>query len=218
MKLTEYDESMIVSNITHAKDKKKQLSIEAELNAISKGDVKEILKKHGVSLKIFNGGRHEKKHIEDKLAEETPKVETPVEQADYREETYTQEDFEELNILTDVQDIPSKEEELSENEIKILYKKPEIIEPPLPKSSESAENAADSTDCEQASADDFLIIGPNILEDDQIIYSVTTKIYELVKERKAHQERIDKIDAILRKYSYFSADISNYIESEGVEL
>lgn len=208
MKLTEYDESMIVSNITHAKDKKKQLSIEAELNAISKGDVKEILKKHGVSLKIFNGGRHEKKHIEDKLAEEASKAETPAEQ----------EDIEELNILTDVQDIPSKEEELSENEIKIPYKKPEIIEPPLPKSSESVENAADSTDCEQASADDFLIIGPNILEDDQIIYSVTSKIYELVKERKAHQERIDKIDAILRKYSYFSADISNYIESEGVEL
>lgn len=208
MKLTEYDESMIVSNITHAKDKKKQLSIEAELNAISKGDVKEILKKHGVSLKIFNGGRHEKKHIEDKLTEEASKAETPAEQ----------EDIEELNILTDVQDIPSKEEELSENEIKIPYKKPEIIEPPLPKSSESVENAADSTDCEQASADDFLIIGPNILEDDQIIYSVTSKIYELVKERKAHQERIDKIDAILRKYSYFSADISNYIESEGVEL
>ncbi|WP_294749956.1 hypothetical protein [uncultured Ruminococcus sp.] len=208
MKLTEYDESMIVSNITHAKDKKKQLSIEAELNAISKGDVKEILKKHGVSLKIFNGGRHEKKHIEDKLAEEASKAETPAEQ----------EDIEELNILTDVQDILSKEEELSENEIKIPYKKPEIIEPPLPKSSESVENAADSTDCEQASADDFLIIGPNILEDDQIIYSVTSKIYELVKERKAHQERIDKIDAILRKYSYFSADISNYIESEGVEL
>lgn len=208
MKLTEYDESMIVSNITHAKDKKKQLSIEAELNAISKGDVKEILKKHGVSLKIFNGGRHEKKHIEDKLAEEASKAETPAEQ----------EDIEELNILTDVQDILSKEEELSENEIKIPYKKPEIIEPPLPKSSESVENAADSTDCEQASADDFLIIGPNILEDDQIIYSVTSKIYELVKERKAHQERIDKIDAILRKYSYFSADISSYIESEGVEI
>lgn len=208
MKLTEYDESMIVSNITHAKDKKKQLSIEAELNAISKGDVKEILKKHGVSLRIFNGSRHEKKHIEDKLAEEASKAETPAEQ----------EDIEELNILTDVQDILSKEEELSENEIKIPYKKPEIIEPPLPKSSESAENAADSTDCEQASADDFLIIGPNILEDNQIIYSVTSKIYELVNERKAHQERIDKIDAILRKYSHFSADISNFIESEGVEL
>ena len=103
MKLTEYDESLIVSNITHAKDKKKQLTIEAQLNAISKEQVKEILKKHGVSMKIFNGGSHKKKGgIEVGLGE------------DNKGESWTPAEAEtaEQDIITPVEEIEAAEEQV----------------------------------------------------------------------------------------------------------
>lgn len=108
MKITEYDESLIVTNITHAKDKKKQLTIEAQLNAISKEQVKEILKKHGVSLKIFNGGSQKKKKkggIEVGLGE------------DNKGESWTPAEAEtaEQDIIIPVEEIEAAEEQIAES-------------------------------------------------------------------------------------------------------
>lgn len=69
-KLTDAEKKEIIKNILGAADRKKQLGIEADLHCISKGDVKDILKADGVDLRIFCGGRHDKKRIEDELIKE----------------------------------------------------------------------------------------------------------------------------------------------------
>lgn len=69
-KLTDAEKKEIIKNILGAADRKKQLGIEADLHCITKGDVKDILKADGVDLRIFCGGRHDKKHIEDELIKE----------------------------------------------------------------------------------------------------------------------------------------------------
>lgn len=69
-KLTDAEKKEIIKNILGAMDRKKQLGIEADLHCISKDDVKDILKADGVDLRIFCGGRHDKKHIEDELIDE----------------------------------------------------------------------------------------------------------------------------------------------------
>ena len=145
------ERSEIVNNILGAKDRKEQLKIEADLHLTSVTTIKEILKDYGVNLKIFNGGTHKKKHIEDELAEEQEII-TPVEEIETVEEQAEPDEigqaWADLSIPPDAELPPlSNEERVCEPAPeKILYTKPEIIEPPLPKSSTSEETAADSID------------------------------------------------------------------------
>lgn len=201
MKLTEYDESLIVSNITHAKDKKKQLTIEAQLNAISRDKVKEILKKHGVSMKIFNGGSHKKKDgIEVGLGEDN-KGESWTPAADENGKDWQDLAIPpvevECEILTDVQDIPAKEAELSEQ----------------------AETAADRPrEIKDINTEDALIVGTHILEDDKIFEAIQKKFEKMKARRRGLIAEIERIDTCLRKYAHFYEDIYQEIDKEGVEL
>ena len=157
------ERSEIVNNILGAKNRKEQLKIEADLHLTSVTTIKEILKDYGVNLKIFNGGSHKKKRIEDVLAEEQEII-TPVEEIETVEEQAEPDEigqaWADLSIPPDVGLTPltaeplpplSNEERVcepipAEQAEKIPYTKPEIIEPPLPKSSTSEETAADSID------------------------------------------------------------------------
>ena len=157
------ERSEIVNNILGAKNRKEQLKIEADLHLTSVTTIKEILKDYGVDLKIFNGGSHKKKHIEDVLAEEQEII-TPVEEIETVEEQAEPDEigqaWADLSIPPDVELPPLTAEPLpplsneeracepipAEQAEKIPYTKPEIIEPPLPKSSTSEETAADSID------------------------------------------------------------------------
>lgn len=213
MIITDSVKKEIVNNILNAKDKRKQVQIEADLHCISKGVVKDILKEEGYSLRILNGGNFAKKHIEDEL-------EVPAEQANYREETYTEEDL--AKQWGDLAIPPISDEELQDIITpvdKIPYKKPEIIEPPLPKSSESGKNAADSPSSgEYASADDVLFIGTNILDEDEIIVAFKKKVDELIERRRSHVAEIELIDAHLKKYAHFYEDLYSDLDKEGVEI
>lgn len=213
MIITDSVKKEIVNNILNAKDKRKQVQIEADLHCISKGVVKDILKEEGYSLRILNGGNFAKKHIEDEL-------EVPAEQANYSEETYTEEDL--AKQWRDLAIPPISDEELQDIITpvdKIPYKKPEIIEPPLPKSSESGENAADSPSSgEYASADDVLFIGTHILDEDEIIVAFKKKVDELIERRRSHVAGIELIDAHLKKYAHFYEDLYSDLDKEGVEI
>lgn len=213
MIITDSVKKEIVNNILNAKDKRKQVQNEADLHCISKGVVKDILKEEGYSLRILNGGNFAKKHIEDEL-------EVPAEQANYREETYTEEDL--AKQWGDLAIPPISDEELQDIITpvdKIPYKKPEIIEPPLPKSSESGENAADSPSSgEYASADDVLFIGTQILDEDEIIVAFKKKVDELIERRRSHVAEIELIDAHLKKYAHFYEDLYSDLDKEGVEI
>ncbi|PWJ13974.1 hypothetical protein [Ruminococcus flavefaciens] len=131
-KLTDAEKKEIIKNILGAADRKKQLGIEADLHCISKGDVKDILKADGVDLRIFCGGRHDKKRIEDELIKE--QAQEPVDEPTATEQGETDEELaqqwadlaippyeenicepkekicepEENHTLADVQDIPRK--------------------------------------------------------------------------------------------------------------
>ena len=157
------ERSEIVNNILGAKNRKEQLKIEADLHLTSVTTIKEILKDYGVNLKIFNGGSHKKKRIEDELAEEQEII-TPVEEIETVEEQAEPDEigqaWADLSIPPDVNLPPltaellpplSNEERAcepipAEQAEKMPYTKPEIIEPPLPKSSTSEKTAADSID------------------------------------------------------------------------
>lgn len=213
MIITDSVKKEIVNNILNAKDKRKQVQIEADLHCISKGVVKDILKEEGYSLRILNGGNFAKKHIEDEL-------EVPAEQANYREETYTEEDL--AKQWGDLAIPPISDEELQDIITpvdKIPYKKPEIIEPPLPNSSESGKNAADSPSSgEYASAEDVLFIGTYILDEDEIIVAFKKKVDELIERRRSHVAEIELIDAHLKKYAHFYEDLYSDLDKEGVEI
>lgn len=204
-KLTDAEKKEIIKNILGAADRKKQLGIEADLHCISKGDVKDILKADGVDLRIFCGGRHDKKHIEDELIEEQAESDEELAQqwADLAIPPYEENICEpkenicepkENHTLEDVQDILRKP-----------YTKPEILDEP-PKKGE----------CEPV--EDVIFIGPHIIEDEQLMTAVNKKLKELAAERQAHAARIEAIDNTLRKYAYFCTDCSNLIESEGIEV
>ena len=138
-KIPEHEQFEIVAHIRDAKDKRKQLQIEADLYCISVMQVKEILKAHGFNLRKLNGANLMKKAEpkegipvgigDDNKGEAwTPAVDEKSEQVETEAEQAKQ--WAEIaippveNIITDVQDIPKKE---------IKYKKPEIIEPPTAK-------------------------------------------------------------------------------------
>lgn len=60
-KIPEHEQFEIVAHIRDAKDKRKQLQIEADLYCISVMQVKEILKAHGFNLRKLNGANLMKK-------------------------------------------------------------------------------------------------------------------------------------------------------------
>ena len=191
MKLTEYDESLIVSNITHAKDKKKQLTIEAQLNAISKEQVKEILKKHGVSMKIFNGGSHKKKGgIEVGLGE------------DNKGESWTPAEAEtaEQDIITPVEEIEAVEEQVEAAE--------EQVEA----------SAAETQQGEPASCDDVLFVGLQILEEAAVFDAIKEKINKVLARRRGLVAELGHIDVLLKRYAFFYEDIYQDLQEEGIEL
>lgn len=191
MKLTEYDESLIVSNITHAKDKKKQLTIEAQLNTISKDKVKEILKKHGVSMKIFNGGSHKKKDgIEVGLGE------------DNKGESWTPAEAEaaEQDIITPVEEIEAVEEQVEAAE-------------------EQVETSAAKTQRgECVSTDDVLFVGLQILEEAAVFDAIKEKINKLIARRRGLVAELGHLDVLLKKYAFFYEDIYQDMQEEGIEL
>lgn len=203
-KLTDAEKKEIIKNILGAADRKKQLGIEADLHCISKGDVKDILKADGVDLRIFCGGRHDKKHIEDELIEE--QAQELVDEPDTTEQAESDEEL--AQQWADLA-IPPYEDNICEP-------KENICEP---KENHTLEDVQDiprivkDIPCEAA-----IIIGPHIIEDEQLMSAVNKKLKELAAERQAHAERIEVIDNTLRKYAYFCTDISNLIESEGIEV
>ena len=189
------ERSEIVNNILGAKNKKEQLKIEADLHLTSVTTIKEILKDYGVNLKIFNGGSHKKKHIEDELAEEQEII-TPVEEIETVEEQAEPDEigqaWADLSIPPDVELPPLTAEPLpplsneeracepipAEQAEKIPYTKPEIIEPPLPKSSTSEETAADSIDID-------------------LSYQ---RFKKLIREKMHCEDRLEEIKAELQLY------------------
>ncbi|MBR6995310.1 MAG: hypothetical protein IKH96_04740 [Ruminococcus sp.] len=209
MKITDAEKKEIIKNILGAADRKKQLGIEADLHCITKGDVKDILKADGVDLRIFCGGRHDKKRIEDELikeqAQEPVDEPTTTEQAESDEELAQQ--WADLAIPP-YEPLPplSNEERVREP---IPYTKPEILDGPP----QDSPRIVKDIPCEAA-----IIIGPHIIEDEQLMSAVNKKLKELAAERQAHAERIEVIDNTLRKYAYFCTDCSNLIESEGIEV
>jgi hypothetical protein len=141
MKLTDEEKKEIVSNIREAKDKRKQVQIEADLHCVSKRDVKDIMKEYGISLRILNGENFCK--------------------SEKQEEQAVEHDWEDMAI-------PPLEPPVKE---KVKYKKPEIIDvQDIPKQTEQAEesstlieNAADSPKMlRDVPAEDVLFIGPHI--------------------------------------------------------
>ena len=107
--LTEEEQNEIVTNIMQAKNRKAQLQIEADLHCTSQQIIKELLQERGISLKIFNGGRHDKKpepikkQSEELLRQEWADLSIPPEDIEL-----------ECKIITDVQDIPAAEEQLTD--------------------------------------------------------------------------------------------------------
>lgn len=190
------ERSEIVNNILGAKNRKEQLKIEADLHLTSVTTIKEILKDYGVNLKIFNGGSHKKKHIEDVLAEEQEII-TPVEEIETVEEQAEPDEigqaWADLSIPPDVELPPLTAEPLpplsneergcepihAEQAEKIPYTKPEILDgPPLPKSSTSAETAADSIDID-------------------LSYQ---RFKNLIREKMHCEDRLEEINAELKLY------------------
>lgn len=197
MKLTDEEKKEIVTNIREAKDKRKQVQIEADLHCVSKRDVKDIMKEYGISLRILNGENFCK--------------------SEKQEEQAVEHDWEDMAI-------PPLEPPVKG---KVKYKKPEIIDvQDIPKQTEQAEesstlieNAADSPKMLRDVPDeDVLFIGPHILEDDKIIDALGKKIHDLAERRRGLVAEVELIDIRLRKYSYFCQDLAEVIESEGVEV
>ena len=206
------ERSEIVNNILGAKNRKEQLKIEADLHLTSVTTIKEILKDYGVNLKIFNGGSRKKKHIEDVLAEEQEII-TPVEKIETVEEQTEPDEigqaWADLSIPPDVGLTPltaeplpplSNEERVCEpipveQAEKIPYTKPEIIEPPLPKSSTSEGTAADSIDID-------------------LSYQ---RFKKLIREKMHCENRLEEIKAELQLYRDTCNCILLDLKSGGME-
>lgn len=229
------ERSEIVNKILGAKNRKEQLKIEADLHLTSVTTIKEILKDYGVNLKIFNGGSHKKKRIEDELAEEQEII-TPVEEIETVEEQAEQDEigqaWADLSIPPDV-DLPpltteplpplSNEERVCEpihveQAEKIPYTKPEIIELSLSKSNKSAENATKCAKGEYAPSDDVLFVGQHVLDENIVYDAIREKANKLIARRKGLVAEIGHIDVLLKKICYFYEDLYSDISEEGVEI
>lgn len=185
MELSEDLKGLIYRNIMQAKDKLKQVTIEAECNAIPVRAVRGILKERGVDLRILNGANLNKPKEEQSEDNNTdwddmaiPPVEAPAEQAG--------------GILTDVQDIPEAESLLSAGE------SPKVIK--------------------DLSEDDAFIIDTHIIKVDDIFDAIGEKVHTLFDKRRSLLAEVEEIDTYLRRYEYFFTDLSELIESEGVEV
>ena len=135
--LTEEEKAEIVCHIMQAKNRKAQLQIEADLYATTTDVIKEVLKQDGVNLKIFNGGKREKKGIKVGLGADnpgeswTPAVDENAQ--DWQDLAIPPVEVElDCKIITDVQDIPVEEQ-------RIQYKKPEILDGPPEKDEDDKE-------------------------------------------------------------------------------
>lgn len=195
VKVTEEVKDEIIVHIKQAKDKKKQVEIEADLHGLSKSQVKEIMKERGLSLRVLNGENFLKKHDE------------PVEQ----------------DIITPVKDIPVLEcTEVGSKEWADLAIPPYYTEPnfgPLPESSEKEKNAAVSPrDIKDVSADDVIFLDTHILEDDKILEAIKAKVAAMAERRRGLVAEIELIDVRLRKYAHFYEDLYDDIQKEGVEI
>lgn len=195
VKVTEEVKDEIIVHIKQAKNKKKQVEIEADLHGLSKGQVKEIMKERGLSLRVLNGENFLKKH----------------------DELVTQ------DIITPVEDIPVIEgTEAESKEWADLAIPPYYTEPnfgPLPESSEKEENAADSPrDIKDVNPEDALIVGTHILEDEKIFEAIQKKIEKMKARRRNLVAEIEAIDTCLRKYAHFYEDLYDDIQKEGVEI
>lgn len=189
--LTEEEKAEIVCHIMQAKNRKAQLQIEADLHATTKDVIKEVMKEGGISLKIFNGGKREKKGIKVGLGDDN-KGESWTPAADEHSQ-----DWQDLaippveveldcQIITDVQDIPRKEVKLPEQ---VRYKKPEIIDGP-----------------------------PEKDEDDKELEGIKQKIDKLLQRRAELCAELDIIDTRLRKYTFFYEDLYDELGKAGVEI
>lgn len=218
--------SEIVKKILGAKNKKEQLKIEADLHLTSVTTIKEILKEAGVNLKIFNGGSHKKKHVEDKLTE-TNEIITPVEEIKAAEDQAEPDEIGQAwadlaippyeNICEPKENSCEPKENISDK--KIPYTKPEILEePPLPKSSESDEGAAKTQQGEYASADDVLFVGLQILEEAAVFDAIKEKINKLIARRRGLVAEIGHIDVVLKRYAFFYEDIYQDMDKEGIDI
>ena len=192
-KIPEHEQFEIVAHIRDAKDKRKQLQIEADLYCISVMQVKEILKAHGFNLRKLNGANLMKKNgipvgigDDNKGEAWTPAADEKSEQVETEAEQAKQ--WAEIaippveNIITDVQGIQKKE---------IKYKKPEIIKPPASENSHL-----------QGRAD---------------LEAIHQYIIDLVKEKKMHQSRTIEINAELLLYRDFCKSIFKDIEEGELE-
>lgn len=194
MELTEDLKGLIYRNIMQAKDKLKQVTIEAECNAIPVKVVRGILKERGVDLRILNGANLNK-----------PKGERPEEQAKEHPEEPNNTDWDDLAIPP-LENPPKG---------KLKYKKPVIlynvvetkdVEEILYK----GDKKEDSDKCAEADND--------IKDLDKVLDAFGQKVQELAEKRRALFEEIESIDLYLRKYAYFCSDLTEIITSEGVEI
>ena len=179
MELSEDLKGLIYRNIMQAKDKLKQVTIEAECNAVPVKAVRGILKERGVDLRILNGANLNKPKEEQPEDNNTdwddmaiPPIEAPAEQA------------EELQQSRDTEEDASAE--------------PKIIK--------------------DVSEDDAFIINTHIIKVDDIFDAIGERVHQLQEKRRALLSEVEGIDAYLRKYEYFFSDLSEIIESEGVEV
>lgn len=208
--IPENEQSIIYHNIMQAKNKRAQVKIEAELHATSPEIIKDILREHGVNLRCLNGGNFKKKH----------EIITPVEEIKAAED---QAEPDEIGQAWADLAIPPYENicEPKENicDKKIPYTKPEILEePPLQKSSESDEGAAQTQQGEYASADDVLFVGLQILEEAAVFDAIKEKINKLIARRRGLVAEIGHIDVMLKRYAFFYEDIYQDMDKEGIDI
>lgn len=195
MNLTAEEKAEIVANIKNAKDKRKQVEIEADLHATSKAVIKTVLREYGFNLRLLNGENFMKKE-----KSETPEEQSEPEGADWSD------------LAIPPLEPPEKK--------KVKYKKPELLEElPLPNSSETEENAAERPECiKEVAENDCFIIGSHVLEADDIVDAIGEKIHKLIDFRHNLISEIEQIDNYLRKYAYFGADLTEIIGNEGIEI
>ncbi|WP_297956291.1 hypothetical protein [uncultured Ruminococcus sp.] len=189
--ISENEQSIIVRNILGAKDKRKQVQIEADLHESSIGIIKDILKEHGINLRILNGGSHKKKHIEDELIDEAPKEQAIINEA--------------VEAVKDFDAALSKGEQIEEQEHSKTAnisqeEKQQIFEASLAAQREKKQNEPEP-----------IIIGSmpkQIFSEDEVLDSIRKKVAGLIKERRELKAQLDAKDQELAKYvEFFSAEM-----------
>lgn len=189
--ISENEQSIIVKNILGAKDKRKQVEIEADLHESSIGIIKDILKEHGVNLRILNGGSHKKKRLEDELIDEAPKEQAIINEA--------------VEAVKDFDAALSKGEQIEEQEHSKTAnisqeEKQQIFEASLAAQREKKQNEPEP-----------IIIGSapkQICSEDDVLDGIRKKVARLIKQRRELKAQLDAKDQELAKYvEFFSAEM-----------